>query len=145
MCFMKTPKIEAPEPPPQPDEPEQAARRQAELARALPGRDTLRVTGPVAVGLMRHHDRVPRRVPYPRLEPERVEVFLQPAGRRAAMTRIGRIGRDRRNFQPGEQALERVVEVGVDVVQDLVEVGHGSVHRRRKKLDPSPLRRPQQG
>ena len=49
MCFMKTPKIEAPKAPSQPDEPELAARRQAELARALPGRDTLRITGPLGV------------------------------------------------------------------------------------------------
>jgi len=46
---MKAPKIEAPEPPPQPDEPEQAARRRAELAAAAPGRDTLRLTGPLGV------------------------------------------------------------------------------------------------
>jgi hypothetical protein len=41
------------------------------------------------------------------------------------MILVGRVGGDRRDLEPGEEATQRVVEVGVDLLENLVEMRHG--------------------
>jgi hypothetical protein len=41
------------------------------------------------------------------------------------MILVGRVGGDGRHFQPLEQPLQGSVEIGVDALKNLVEMGHG--------------------
>ncbi len=52
------------------------------------------------------------------LEAEAAQVGSDMFGRRAALRRIGRIGRDRLNAQKREQPIETGVEIAIDAVED---------------------------
>ena len=79
---------------------------------------------PRAVALVADHHRMAGGVAHAGVEADLAQVGGVPLGAGAGLGGIGRVGRDRLQPQRDEQALERGVEVGVDGVENLVEVGH---------------------
>ena len=59
------------------------------------------------------------------LETDALELIDEPGRGPRAIILVRRIGRDRWNFDQAEQALQRVVEIGVDAREGVVEDGHG--------------------
>ena len=78
----------------------------------------------VATGMAEHH-RMPARLAQGRLDADALQLVDQPLPGVAAMILIGGIGGDGGNCQPLEQPFEGRIEIGIDPLQDLVELGHG--------------------
>ncbi len=70
--------------------------------------------------------RMSRRRPHLGLEAERRDILGQMIGRRLAIGGEGRVGRDRLDPQQRKQPLEAVVEIGVDMIEDRLDlcIGH---------------------
>ena len=74
-----------------------------------------------------HHHRMPRRIAHRGVKTDRGQVFGMPFRTGPRFTGIGGIGRYRLKPDGIEQARDGVVDIGVDLGQNFVEVAHGTV------------------
>src|SRR5690625_6957619 len=82
-------------------------------------------SGWIAAFVMCDHDRVPRRLRNPCLEADPRQISRKPFGCPPAFRGIGRIGRDRLIAHQMKEALERILEIIVQMRENSVKLGQG--------------------
>ena len=92
---------------------------------------------PFGAGAVANDHRVPGRVAQAAVEAERGQPGNQPLRRPAALRRMCRIGRNARDAEQLEQAVEAVIEIAVGPGEHIVESGHHSPLAALDTIDPA--------
>ena len=74
--------------------------------------------------MVSHDHWMARRLAHARFETDRLQVGDQPLGSAPAVRGIGRIGGDRLDPQQREQAVDALLEIAIDAIENRTEYGH---------------------
>ena len=96
----------------------------------------------VAVAALAHHDRMSLGRADAGRKADAGQIAGDVLGRGPALIFVRWVGRDRRDAQEIEQALEAVVEIGVDLIEDGGEGLGGRCHLDLEKISDAPGRHP---